>query len=204
VRLSSEQIRDQALAAAGALSDKMYGPPVMPWQPAGIWLSPYNGEHWETSPGSEQYRRGIYTYWKRTAPYPSMVTFDAASREVCTARRIRTNTPLQALVTLNDPTFVEACKVLGEQMTKAGDTRDAMKGVYQKLTAQVPSDQILDLLTGLQKTEEDKFREHPEKAAGWLHAGQYKIDDALDSTRVAADAVVANTILNSDATLTKR
>ena len=110
VRLSAEQIRDQALAVSGLLSDKMYGPGVMPYQPEGIWNSPWNGAYWKKSDSVDQYRRSLYTYWKRSAPYPSMISFDGATREVCTARRIRTNTPLQALNTLNDSVFVEAAQ----------------------------------------------------------------------------------------------
>ncbi|MDP4251817.1 MAG: DUF1553 domain-containing protein [Bacteroidota bacterium] len=201
-RMSAEMIRDNALMASGLLNPKIGGKSIKPYQPPGLWE--INSADYVRDSGDAVYRRSIYVIVKRSVPNPTLSSFDAPTRSYCVVRRQSTNTPLQALVTLNDPTFVEACKVLGEQMTKAGDTRDAMKGVYQKLTAQVPSDKILDLLTGLQKTEEDKFREHPEKAAGWLHAGQYKIDHTLDSTRVAADAVVANTILNSDATLTKR
>lgn len=121
VRLSAEQVRDQALAVSGLLSRKMYGPSVMPYQPNGIWLSPWSGAYWERSKGEDQYRRGLYTYWKRTAPYPSMMTFDGSAREVCTARRIRTNTPLQALVTLNDSVFVEASYQLASRMKKKSE-----------------------------------------------------------------------------------
>ncbi|MCK5103050.1 MAG: DUF1553 domain-containing protein, partial [Cyclobacteriaceae bacterium] len=102
VRLSPEQIRDQALVVSGLLSPKMYGPSVMPYQPDRIWNSPYSGVKWKKSEGEDQYRRALYTYWKRTSPYPSMELFDVMAREVCTSRRINTNTPLQALVTLND------------------------------------------------------------------------------------------------------
>ena len=101
IRLSAEQIRDQALAIAGVLNYKMHGPPVMPWQPKGIWSSPYDGEKWKISNENDRYRRALYTYWKRTSGYPSMLSFDGVGREVCSSRRIRTNTPLQALVTLN-------------------------------------------------------------------------------------------------------
>ncbi len=107
VRLSAEEIRDQALMVSGLMSEKMYGPGVMPFQPEGIWNSPWNGSYWKTSEQGDQYRRSLYTYWKRSAPYPSMLSFDATSREVCTARRIRTNSPLQALTTLNDSVFIE-------------------------------------------------------------------------------------------------
>ena len=113
VRLSAEAVHDQALAVSGLLSHKMYGPSVMPVQPDGIWQSPYDGESWKQSTGEDLHRRALYTYWKRTAPYPSMVTFDSPSREFCQLRRLRTNTPLQALVTLNDPVYVEAARATG-------------------------------------------------------------------------------------------
>lgn len=116
VRLSAEQVRDQTLAVSGLLSSKMYGPGSMPYQPEGVWLSPYNGQKWKKSKGEDQYRRAVYTYWKRTAPYPSMMTFDGSAREVCMARRLRTNTPLQALVTLNDSAYVEAAGALAKRM----------------------------------------------------------------------------------------
>src|SRR5690606_28966627 len=113
-RLNAEQIRDQALAVSGLLSDKMYGPGVKPHQPEGIWQTVYNGQSWKESEGEDAHRRGIYTFLKRTSPYPSFITFDAASREVCLSRRIVTNTPLQALVTLNDPVYLEAAYYLAE------------------------------------------------------------------------------------------
>ena len=122
IRLTGEQVRDQALAVSGLLSNKMYGPGVMPWQPEGIWLSPYSSEHWVQSKGEDRYRRAVYTYWKRTSAYPSMLTFDAPAREVCAARRIRTNTPLQALVTLNDSVYVEAAYHLARKMEEQGST----------------------------------------------------------------------------------
>ncbi|MFM8401071.1 MAG: DUF1553 domain-containing protein, partial [Pirellula sp.] len=101
-------VRDQALGASGLLSAKRGGPPVMPPQPEGLWRSTYSGAKWITSQGEDRFRRGLYTFWKRTTPYPSMEIFDATTREVCQIRRISTNTPLQALVTLNDPVYVEA------------------------------------------------------------------------------------------------
>lgn len=118
VRLSAEQIRDQALAVSGLLNPEIGGPSVMPYQPDGVWLSPWNGQTWKKSEGKEQYRRAIYTYWKRTAAYPSMLTFDGVSREVCSARRIRTNTPLQALVTLNDEVYMEAARNLAGEANR--------------------------------------------------------------------------------------
>ena len=123
LRLSAEMIRDQALVLSGRFSPKMYGPPVMPPQPEGIWQSVYSNAKWETATGEDRYRRAIYTYWKRTSSYPSMITFDMPSREVCTMRRIPTNTPLQALVTLNDEAYVECAAGLADRMVaEGGDT----------------------------------------------------------------------------------
>ena len=119
-RLTAEQIRDQALAVSGLLSDKMYGPGVMPPQPDGVWQSVYSNEEWVESKGEDKHRRAVYTYLKRTSPYPSFITFDAGSREVCTIRRTVTNTPLQALVTLNDPVYLEAAYTLGKLMFTEG------------------------------------------------------------------------------------
>ncbi len=117
-RLDAEMVRDQALASAGLLSKKMYGPPVMPWQPEGVWLVVYNGDSWNTSAGEDRYRRALYTFMRRTSAYPSMMNFDAPNGETCSIRRIRTNTPLQALTTMNDPTFMEAAQKLAERARK--------------------------------------------------------------------------------------
>ena len=119
VRLSAEQVRDQALFVSGLLSDSMHGPSVFPPQPPNLWNSPFNDASWEISKGEDRYRRGVYTYWKRTVPFPSMAAFDSPTREVCVSRRIRTNTPLQALVTLNDPAYVEAAQALARRMAAA-------------------------------------------------------------------------------------
>ena len=118
VRLSAEMVRDQLLSVSGLLSEKMYGPPVMPLQPEGVWQVVYSGDRWETSKNEDRYRRAIYTLWRRTSPYPSMTTFDAPSGEVCTMRRIPTNTPLQALVALNDPLSMEAAQHLADRLAK--------------------------------------------------------------------------------------
>jgi len=137
-------------------------------------------------------------------PNPTLSTFDATSRSYCVIRRQKTNTPLQALVTLNDPTFLEAAKVMGEQMTKLGNSRQAIAQTYRKLTGRWPQQKELDLLAALQQMELKKFRKNPEKQNGWLNAGQYQVNKTMDRTMIAANAVVASTILNSDATLTKR
>lgn len=139
-RLSAEMIRDNALHVAGLLSDKMYGPPVMPVQPEGVWRSPYNNETWETSAGEDQYRRAIYTFWKRTVPYPSILTFDAPSRDVCVPRRIGTNTPLQALVMLNDPVYWEAAGEMAENAKAeiGGETKDQIAHAFRQALLREP------------------------------------------------------------------
>ena len=201
VRLSSEQVRDQALAAAGQLSSKMFGPPVMPWQPAGIWLSPYNGDHWQTSAGQDQYRRGIYTYWKRTAPYPSMITFDAASREVCTARRIRTNTPLQALVTLNDSVYLEAARGLAFRMLGAGgkDTQDSVisRGYEYLLFAPIRPSSLV-VLKKLYDKAYAQFLRDPQSTCEIVGS-----PGPHDDPATAAYVVVAGALLNLDEVITK-
>src|SRR5437667_12416135 len=120
-RLDDEMVRDEALALSGLLSRKVGGPSVYPWQPPGLWRAAFNGDRtWPTSAGEDRYRRGLYTFWRRTVPYPSMATFDAPSREICTMRRISTNTPLQAFVTLNDPVYVEAAQALARRIVREG------------------------------------------------------------------------------------
>src|SRR5437667_2312101 len=119
-RLSSEQLRDQALTVAGILTDKKFGPPVMPYQPPGIWLTPYEGRDWVTATNEDGHRRAVYTFIRRSAAYPSFVTFDSPSREFCTVRRIRSNTPLQSLDLLNSPVFFEAAKGLAQRMKAEG------------------------------------------------------------------------------------
>jgi len=149
-RLSAEQLRDQALAVSGLLSDQKGGPSVMPPQPEGVWRNPYNGQQWVTAEGEDRHRRAIYTYWRRTGPYPSMITFDAPSREVCVSRRVRTNTPLQALVTLNDPAFWEAAEALAVRMEAASDDPDEQVAAgYRFAFGREPSETTRKVLTDL-------------------------------------------------------
>ena len=132
-RLTSEQLRDQALSVGGLLNDKMFGRPSMPYQPPGIWQTPYEGRDWVTSTNGDEHRRGVYTFIRRSATYPSFITFDSPSREFCTVRRVRSNTPLQSLDLLNDPVFFEAARGLAERMKKeAGPDLEAelKRGVF--------------------------------------------------------------------------
>jgi hypothetical protein len=134
-RLSAEQVRDQALSVAGLLNPKMFGKPVMPFQPEGVWQAVNSNLKWKQSEGNEQYRRAIYIFTRRTGPYPSQFTFDSPSREVCLVRRVRTNTPLQALVLLNDPVFVEVAHKIALDMgkMKMGKPEDRIAAMYQKM-----------------------------------------------------------------------
>lgn len=193
VRLSAEQVRDQALAVTGLLSKKMYGPSVMPYQPKGIWLSPWNGQDWKRSEGEDQYRRAIYTYWKRAAPYPSMMTFDGTSREVCTARRIRTNTPLQALVTLNDSVFVEASEHLATTLKrKSADKQEIIKEAYLQITGRpITNDKLQVLYQFYESISNDK--------KGIAKTVSMK----AENQETKAMTLVINSILNLDEVLTK-
>lgn len=197
VRLAAEQVRDQALAVSGLLSQKMFGPSVMPPQPDGIWQSPYNGESWIPSQGEDRYRRALYTYWKRTAPYPSMVTFDSPSREFCQIRRLRTNTPLQALVTLNDPVYVEAAQQLACYMLSHGQTPEQrIQAAFRRLMLRDLAPKRLAVLARLYRTTEQHYRQHPSEAHQLLARR-----DA--SAQEAALTVTANTMLNLDEVITK-
>lgn len=198
VRLSAEQVRDQALAAAGLLSGKMYGKSVMPQQPDGIWMTPYNGETWNLSEGEDKYRRAVYTYWKRTSPYPAMMTFDAPTREFCQSRRIRTNTPLQALNTLNDPVYLEAAEQLAVKMKKRGSTpAQQLTEGYRMLTFQQINKKYLDLLMNIYTDSWKAYKQKPSEAKNMLPSGKEK------SPELAALTVSANVLLNLDAVLTK-
>ena len=203
-RLSAEVVRDQALGVAGLLSSKRGGPPVMPPQPAGLWRSTYSTARWITSPGEDRFRRGIYTYWKRTTPYPSMEVFDAPTREVCQVRRIATNTPLQALVTLNDPVYVEASIAMSIRWlgSSRSDQERLRQGVFQTLSRPVEADELTRLEALLQRARA-YYAERPDDAKAYLSDYPIPIDSSLDSKEVAAWAVVSSTLLNLDEFLTR-
>ncbi|MGK6350331.1 DUF1553 domain-containing protein [Parapedobacter sp. DT-150] len=202
-RLSAEQVRDQALAVTGLLSAKMYGPSVMPYQPEGVWMSVYSGESWTKSAGEDQYRRGVYTFIKRTSPYPSAVTFDASSREVCLVDRIRTNTPLQALTTLNDPVYQEAALHLARHMEAAGKGKisAAIQSGYQSVMQRpLPQDKFA-ALEKLFRESLGHYRQRPQEAAKLLGASATGAAQANATT--AAYTMVASALLNLDEFLTK-
>jgi hypothetical protein len=200
VRLSAEQIRDQALEVTGLLSKKMYGASVMPYQPGGIWLSPYNGRKWIISTGEDQYRRALYTYWKRTSPYPSMISFDGGAREVCISRRIRTNTPLQALTTLNDSVYIEASRHLAFGLKKkfAGDYSKMIDTAYETVTGQPVSPAKKAVLERLYSEALDKFSKDKNRTCEMVG-----IQNEFNEPITAAMVVVSNAILNLDEVITK-
>lgn len=202
IRLTSEMMRDNALTASGLLNREIGGESVRPYQPDGLWKM--NFDAYVQDAGDKLYRRSFYTIWRRTIPNPTLATFDQPERQACTVRRQKTNTPLQALVLLNDPTFVEAAKVIGETMTRNADNEIAIRQAFMKLTGRSPDLRELELLLELQAKEYAVFTKNPEKAKGWLEIGAYQIDPKLDSNRIAANAVVASVIMNGDATITKR
>ncbi len=201
-RLSGEMLRDNALHASDLLSKKIGGKSVSPYQPPGLWQ--VTGGTYEQGTGEELYRRSMYTVWKRAVPHPTIATFDAPTRDLCTTRRQETNTPLQALVLLNDPTFVEAARVLGKKMIAYNSVDEGISKTYKKLTGRTIKTKELEVLTDLQKSEFEKFKKNKAKAQGWVSIGEHKIDPNDDIALVAANAVVASTIINSDAFITKR
>jgi len=206
-RLSGEAVRDTALAASGLLDERIGGPPVSPYQPGDLWReSNTMSPAYRQSVGKDLYRRSLYTVLKRTAPMPNMLAFDTVSREVCVARRQRTGTPLQALVLLNDPQFVEAARVLGERMVResAGDRSRAVRLAFRRLATREPTAGELTLLTSLFDEQEQYFKAHPEDAARLVRIGERPVDPALPAVTVAAATVVAQTVLNLDATIWKR
>jgi hypothetical protein len=200
VRLSAEQVRDQALFISGLLSDKMYGPSVYPYQPDGIWLSPWNGAQWVQSKDEDQYRRALYTYWKRSAAYPSMLTFDGVSREICTVRRIRTNTPLQALATLNDSAFIDIARHFADRMQSkaANDVPQQISAGFELATDHAIDNKSLKALENLYYKAYSKF-ENDEIKTCEMNGGLGYPTDA----KKAALTVVANAILNLDEVVMK-
>ena len=192
-RLTAEQIRDQALLVSGLLSTTMHGPPVMPPQPEGLWKNPYDGRRWVTSEGEDRYRRALYTYWRRTIPYPSMITFDSPSREFCLSRRLRTNTPLQALVGLNDPVYVEAAQALARRMAQRGnDSRGQLAAGYALALGREPQAAALEELATLY-----------EEALAHYEASSEDAQAMGGTAEQAALAVAASAILNLDSFIMK-
>jgi len=204
-RMSAEMVRDQALAVSGLLSRKMYGPSVMPPQPDGLWKSAYSGEKWVTATGEDRYRRGLDTFWRRTVPYPSMATFDATSRETCTGRRIRTNTPLQAFVTLNDPCYVEAAQALARRIVKEGGATAEERARFglRLCLCRPPQLEQVKHVAALFESERGHYRQDAKAALALATEPLGPLPAGMDAAELAAWTVVANVLLNLDAVLMK-
>lgn len=205
-RLEAELVRDQALALSGLLSRKMYGPSVYPVQPAGLWQAAFNGQRsWATSQGDDRYRRGLYTFWRRTVPYPSMATFDAPSRETCAVRRIRTNTPLQAFVTLNDPVYVEAAQALARRLVREGGASAEERASFGLRLCLCRPPQVGQVrhIVELYETERERYRKDVKAALALATEPLGPLPAGMDAGELAAWTVVANVLLNLDGVLTK-
>ncbi|MFT5288131.1 MAG: hypothetical protein ACI8QS_001901 [Planctomycetota bacterium] len=206
-RLSAEQVRDSALAVAGLLSPKKFGPSVFPPQPAGLWAAAFNGADrtWETSMGEDRYRRGLYTFMRRSSPYPSLQVFDAPTRETCTIRRIRTNTALQAFVTLNDPVFVECAQALGRRMLREVDGDDAARAAYglQLATQRPPQPAEIAAIVALVEENRAHYADQLEEARLLCSDPLGPLADSEDPVEFAAWTVAGNVLLNLDEVLTK-
>ena len=205
-RASAEVIRDQALFVSGLLSTKMYGPPVNPPQPQlGLRAAFGSGTDWQTSKGDDRYRRGIYTTWRRSSPYPSMAQFDAPNREVCTVKRIRTNTPLQALVTLNDPVYIEAAQSFARNLLAGSDnTSQRIEAAFKAALIRMPRRNEVDRMEKLYAEVYKVYEANPESAMKIATDPLGPLPKNMDILEAAAWTVVANVILNLDEILMKR
>ncbi|MFM8250361.1 MAG: DUF1553 domain-containing protein [Planctomycetota bacterium] len=206
-RLPAETVRDQALAVSGLLSSKMFGPPVKPPQPAlGVSAAFGSGIDWQTSAGDDKFRRGIYTMWRRSNPYPSMATFDAPNREVCTLRRVRTNTPLQALVTLNDPVYIEASQAIARRVLAEGgaDSASRVQFAFQICLARTAQEAELKRLVQLVERVRESYQGRPEEARKMATDPIGPVPSGMDVADLAAWTVVGNVLLNLDEMVMKR
>lgn len=209
-RLQAEMIRDNALAASGLLVRQVGGESVKPYQPEGLWTEKNNFSYvlhdYYQSKGEDLYRRSLYTFIRRTSPHPAMIAFDAHPRDVCTVRREITNTPLQALVLLNDPEFVEAARVMAEriQLEAGSDLNDQLILAFRLSTGRRPKANELEILRGLYHSQYQKYKQDARSAEALLSVGEYKSGIKVDKIKTAALTTVTNTILNHDESYTKR
>jgi mono/diheme cytochrome c family protein len=204
-RLPAEMIRDNALFVSGLITDKIGGPSVLPYQPKGLWEEmafggDFSAQTYVQSHGADLYRRSMYTFVKRTVPYPGLNTFDAPDREKCTARRTITNTPLQALLLMNDPTYLEASRALAQRSLPQSDR---VRWIFHLVTDRDPSAQETAILTKLYEKEHARYADHKDAAQKLITIGESKPDPLADPADLAAWTMVASTILNMDETVTK-
>jgi hypothetical protein len=209
-RLSAEMIRDQALAVSGLLARRIGGPSVYPFQPADLYQgiivdAAYPGTKYEISQGDDQYRRSLYTFWKRTVPHPTMTAFDAPDREFCTARRFVTNTPLQALTLMNDPTFLEPARRLGQRMIEeeGGDEAARIAWGFELVASREPSPAELEQLNVFLRSQREEFASGRSDPASVLDVGASPRSETIDRVELAAYASLASLLLNLDEVLTR-
>jgi hypothetical protein len=207
-RLPAESIRDSALAASGLLVETVGGASVMPYQPAGLWedVSVERKYVYTPDPGAGLYRRSMYTFWKRTCPPPAMTALDAPDRESCVARRARTNTPLQALILLNDPTYVDAARRLAQQMFAGGSAGDSLAIGAARVLGRSLRDDERDILLSIHDSARAKFSADPQSARALLGGGDkggVAASDDEQAVELAAWTVVASTLFNLDEAITK-
>jgi hypothetical protein len=201
-RADAETVHDIALQESGLLSNKMFGPPVYPYQPEGVWDIPYASEKWIESNGEDRYRRAVYTFIRRSAPYPSLVTYDAPSREFCTIRRVRTNTPLQALTSLNDPYFFDAARAMAHRLiTQGGNSvNDRIKYGFILTASRQPSAAEQEKVANFFRAQEANYRSDPAAAYKLINTKTGSQEAAIET---AAWTMVSNVLLNTDEAITK-
>ena len=203
-RLPAELVRDNALAVSGLLSPKMHGPSVKPYQPSNYWYRLYKDGKYVTSTGEDQYRRGVYTYWRRSFWHPSLRAFDAPAREECLAQRPRSNTPLQSLVLLNDPTYVEAARALATKMLEEIKEDDARIAIaFERAVGRKPDDVERSILTEHLTAKRARFAEDEAAAKSLLSVGELALPENIPLAELAAWTSVCRAILNLHETITR-
>jgi hypothetical protein len=196
------------LASSGLLVKEIGGPSVKPYQPKGIWESATSGRgvlaYYVQDHGDKLYRRGMYNFIKRTVPPPNMLMFDASNRDQCEVKRMRTNTPLQALVMMNDPMVLEASRVLAERLMLENNTpRTKIAKAFQLILCREGQDKEIALLENYFETEKRSFQEHPEKATGFVKQGEFRHEEIKDTVSLAALMQVVHTLYNTDEAITR-
>jgi hypothetical protein len=204
-RLQAEAVRDNALAISGLLAERLGGPSVKPYQPAGYWrYLNFPTREWMNDKGESQYRRGLYTWWQRTFLQPSLLAFDASTREECTVERPRSNTPQQALVLLNDPTYVEASRIFAEKIiASSGKTPDRIQTAFRLALQRPASNAEIDVLTKLYEKHRTHYEANPKDAQAILGVGYAPASKNINAADLAAWTSVGRAILNLHETITR-
>ncbi|HEV2446413.1 MAG TPA: DUF1553 domain-containing protein, partial [Candidatus Sulfopaludibacter sp.] len=204
-RVDAETVRDTAMAVSGLLVEKFGGPSVKPVQPAGYLMTMnFPKREYSASHGDDLYRRGVYTFWQRSFLHPSLLTFDAPTREECTVNRVNSNTPLQALVLLNDPIYVEAARVFGQNILRHGRAWNAqVDWAFERAVDRKPSLEERRILTDLYRQSMAEFRSSPAAAEQFIHVGEARVATDEKPAELAAMTAVARAILNMHETITR-